>query len=271
MGPSVAGKLASEGCAGYPVQQELLPVDTLVQGRYELRFATTLGELDELLQLRYCVFNLELGEGLATSHETGRDLDEFDPQCHHLLVRDRRDGRVVGTYRMQTAAMARSSRGFYAADEFELEALGPERLGNAVEVGRACVDRDHRNQAVLFRLWRGLAAYVSRAETRYLFGCCSLTSQDPAEGWGALRTLADAGHLHAALRLAARPRYSCRGPSERAPKRAVKVPRLFRTYLRFGARVCSEPAIDRRFKTIDFLVLFDLAALDARSRTLFFS
>lgn len=50
----------------------------------------------------------------------------------------------------------------------------------------------------------------------------------------------------------------------------AKLPRLFRTYLRSGAKVCSSPAIDRQFKTIDFLALFDIAEMDERTAKLFF-
>ena len=38
---------------------------------------------------------------------------------------------------------------------------------------------------------------------------------------------------------------------------ALKLPKLFRTYLRLGALVVSEPAIDREFGTVDFLILMD--------------
>lgn len=34
-----------------------------------------------------------------------------------------------------------------------------------------------------------------------------------------------------------------------------------RAYLSFGAKICSEPAIDREFKTIDFLAIFDFESL----------
>jgi len=34
------------------------------------------------------------------------------------------------------------------------------------------------------------------------------------------------------------------------------VPKLLRTYLAIGARICGPPAIDREFKTIDFLTLW---------------
>jgi putative hemolysin len=47
-------------------------------------------------------------------------------------------------------------------------------------------------------------------------------------------------------------------------------PRLFRAYLEISARVCGPPAIDREFKTIDFLTLVDLRKLPDRVRMRFF-
>jgi putative hemolysin len=256
--------------SAYPVDRGLLPAGPIHHGHYEVGYARNIQELDEILRLRFDVFNLELGEGLDASHETGRDLDDYDPQCHHLYVRDARSGRVVGTYRMQTDDMARRARGFYSAVEYDLSACPEPILASVVEIGRACIEREHRNQWVLFLLWRGLAAYMSATGKRFLFGCCSLTSQHLREGWSVYRQLGEAGHLHPSLCLAATPAYSCRGDAELATQLPVKVPKLFRTYLRFGATVCSEPALDRHFKTIDFLVLFDVGALAPRSRALFF-
>ena len=45
------------------------PKAVLEQGRYELRFARTPEELDAILELRFRVFNLEMGEGLEESFE----------------------------------------------------------------------------------------------------------------------------------------------------------------------------------------------------------
>jgi putative hemolysin len=36
------------------------------------------------------------------------------------------------------------------------------------------------------------------------------------------------------------------------------VPKLLAAYLSIGARICGPPAIDRDFKTIDFLTFLDL-------------
>lgn len=50
-----------------------------------------------------------------------------------------------------------------------------------------------------------------------------------------------------------------------------KIPKLFQRYLRFGAKVCGQPAIDRMVKTIDFFVIFDVEKMDIKTKQLFFS
>ena len=122
------------------------PAACLQQGAYELRFARRPEELDEILRLRFRVFNLELGEGLDESFASGRDRDEFDEVCHHLLVVDRRSKETIGTYRIQTSEMAATERGFYSAGEFQLAALPDRLLAGSIEVGRACIAREHRNR-----------------------------------------------------------------------------------------------------------------------------
>ena len=86
----------------YPVSPDRIPQEIVSAGKYEIRMANTLEELDQILALRYRVFNVEMGEGLESSEATQRDLDDFDAQCHHLMVCLRDTGEVVGTYRMQT-------------------------------------------------------------------------------------------------------------------------------------------------------------------------
>ena len=45
-----------------------IPNVEIREGRYLARFAQTVPEIDAALQLRFEVFNLELGEGLASSY-----------------------------------------------------------------------------------------------------------------------------------------------------------------------------------------------------------
>lgn len=268
--PTATPALASR--SPYPPSCSLLPTPTAWEGLYRVGFARSAADLDAVLRLRFEVFNAELGEGLAASWETGRDEDEFDPFCHHLVVEERSTGRVVGTYRMQTLEMAAAGRGFYAATEYDLSRLPEAVLRQAVEVGRACIHREHRRRQVLYLLWRGLARYLAFNRKRYLFGCCSLTGQDPATGRRALGHLRRRGAVDPELWAPALPGYEC-GPDgddrgddrEGGEGREVGLPALFEAYLRFGGRACGEPAIDRRFGTIDFLVLLDADGMDPRS------
>ena len=195
--------------SAYPVCEDRLPERTLREGRYEVRFARSQSELDAILRLRFEIFNLELGEGLESSYATGLDLDEFDAVCHHLMVLDATSGEIVGSYRLQTSGMARQHLGFYCETEFDLSTLPPEVLDRSLEIGRACVSRSHRSSHVLFLLWKGLARYVAANGKRYLFGCSSLTSQNPLEGKALMNYLEANGHVHSDLAVQPQPGYEC--------------------------------------------------------------
>lgn len=127
---------------------------------YALRLASTAADVQAAQALRSEVFNLEFDEGLAQSYDTGLDADPYDAVCDHLLVDDLTHARVVGTYRLQTGQRAGDALGYYSAREFDFtpfEAMRPQLL----ELGRACIQHDHRNFSVLNLLWNGIA---SRAE-----------------------------------------------------------------------------------------------------------
>jgi putative hemolysin len=241
----------------------------LREGRYLLRFANSAMDLDAVLKLRFEVFNLELGEGLQSSFRTQRDRDEFDAQCHHLMVEDTEDGNVIGTYRIQTNEMAAAGNGFYSAGEFDLSHLPNDVVLNSMELGRACIAPAHRHTSVLYLMWRGIAAYTMQARKRYLFGCCSLTSQDAREGWEVRNQLQRGGHVHPELRVLPQAGFACETEDD-ALLIEAKIPKLFRAYLRFGAKVCSPPTIDRQFKTIDYFVLMDCYQLSPAAYQMFF-
>jgi putative hemolysin len=279
--------------AGSPTQldsaQKLLPAPAFGihadVGRYRLRLAANAHDREAACRLRFKVFNIELGEGLESSYETGLDIDRFDTVCEHLLVEDRTSRCVVGTYRMQSGETAGRHLGYYSGREFNLRPYEPLRPG-ILELGRASIDREHRTPEVLMLLWRGIAQYASHMGLRYLLGCSSLNSNDPAEGWQMYRLLenfrvspefetmpTDAFACpQEPLEGYAQPFYSEQDRSNakgsaQAPK--VKVPKLLKTYLAIGARIAAPPAWDREFRTIDFLTLLDLKMLSAAARNRF--
>lgn len=250
--PKPSSAKPSEAMATRVLSRSTAPVG------YRLRRAETPEDLRAAQALRFFVFNLELNEGLDSSYSTLRDEDPFDAACDHLLVEVERTSEIVGTYRLQTGLSAARHIGYYSAQEFEFSPFEDVRE-QTVELGRACVHRDHRNLPVLGLLWRGIADFSRDHNARYLVGCSSLTSQDPSVGVAAYAMLAPNYLVAPAFRTTPMPGYGCGNvpPAAEPPK----IPKLLRAYLSLGARICGPPAVDREFKTIDFLTLLDLENL----------
>lgn len=244
-------------------------------GKYRLRLSESLEDRDAACRLRFKVFNIEMGEGLESSYQTGLDTDQFDLFCEHLLVEDRATRRIVGTYRMQSGDTAAHNLGYYSEQEFYFAPYEPLR-GGILELGRASIDREHRTPEVLTLLWRGIAQYATDMGLRYLIGCSSLNSQDPSEGWQMYRQLENY-RVSPEFATEPTPAYACPTEQEGADAQPSgsplpappKVPKLLRTYLAIGARICAPPAWDREFGTIDFLTLLDLKMLSPSARNHF--
>jgi putative hemolysin len=258
-------------------------------GRYSLRLAETAADRDAACRLRFRVFNIELGEGLESSYRTGRDIDRFDACCEHLLVEDKIEDNparsIVGTYRMQSGETAARSFGYYSEQEFTFTPYEPLRSG-ILELGRACIDREHRTPEVLMLLWRGIAQYANDMGLRYLVGCSSINSQDPAQGWQMYNQL-EQYRVSPEFETVPTAAFACpieqQGayaqplprqqdqsmPEAQTSPAPFKVPKLLRTYLAIGARIAAQPAWDREFGTIDFLTLLDLKLLSQSARNRF--
>jgi putative hemolysin len=250
-------------------------------GRYRMRMAESSEDRIAACRLRFRVFNIELGEGLESSYRTGLDTDQFDDVCEHLIVEDKQEEnpgrRIVGTYRMQTGTAAARYHGYYSEQEFNLRPYELLRPG-VLELGRASIDREHRTPEVLTLLWRGIAQYATDMGLRYLIGCSSLTSKDPAEGWALYRQL-EQFRVSPEFETTPTAAYAClieqQGPDAQpsaCPTESaspVKVPKLLRTYLAIGARIAAPPAWDREFGTIDFLTLLDLKMISPAARSRF--
>jgi putative hemolysin len=247
-----------------PVNSQL-PVTRV---NYRTRLATTEEDILAAQRLRFEVFNVELCEGLSESWRTQLDSDRFDSACDHLIIEHIPTGKIVGTYRLQTGAMAAAGHGYYSAQEFDFAPFEPFRA-EIVELGRACVHQDHRRGTVLDMLWRGIAAYARERGARYLIGCSSLTSQDAALGHAMFAQLVPEFLAPGPFCTAPLPAFalSAAAPLAECPK----PPRLLRTYLAVGAKICGAPALDREFGTIDFLTLIDLTSLPAATSARFLS
>ncbi|WP_153504449.1 GNAT family N-acetyltransferase [Cumulibacter manganitolerans] len=226
---------------------------------YSLQIVPPGPEAELALRLRYRVFAEEMGARLAA--QAGRDVDEWDAHCEHLMVRDDHTGDVVGTYRIfPPRAAARLGRS-YSSTEFDLDGL--RGIGDSlVEVGRSCVDPAHRNGAVVSLLWSGLARYMLLSGHRYLGGCASIYL-DAGKG-NAAAIVREALATHAGPEhLAVTPHTPWHYDKYPEPVR-VSVPPLLRAYLRLGAKVLGEPSYDPGFHTADLYILLDMQSVDPR-------
>ncbi|MFB7464831.1 GNAT family N-acetyltransferase [Streptomyces sp. NPDC056224] len=228
--------------------------------RYAVRLARNEDEVRAAQRLRHQVFAGELGARLD-GPEPGLDADSFDAYCDHLLVLDEEREQVVGTYRLLPPERAAVAGRLYSEGEFDLSALAPIRP-DLVEVGRSCVHPDHRNGAVIALIWAGLARYMERSGHNWLAGCCSIP-------------LADGGVLAAATREAALARAFAPEEYRVTPHlpwnpegipfpARTELPPLLRGYLRLGAWVCGEPALDAEFGCADLYVLLSLRRTNPR-------
>lgn len=238
---------------------------------YRLRLAANESEVLAAGRLRHQVFAAEYGA--ITPGPDGVDRDGYDPFCDHLIVwhTEYPDGagraaveRPVATYRLlppHANDLLPRAGGLYSHTEFDLTPL-EALLDRTVEAGRACVHPDHRTATPISLLWGGIARYLTLTGYRYLVGCASVSLADGGADAAAFARLAATKHA-APERLWCRPRVPF---NHRAvvPAARPAIPALLKGYLRLGATVCSEPALDTDFGTADFLVLLDLQQADPR-------
>ena len=231
--------------------------------RLLVRVARTAEEVDAALKLRYEVFNLEMGEGLASSFRTGREFDEFDSDSEHLIIVDRMHQRVVGTFRLRTYEIAKTTQGFSSSRQFDLSALPPKVLANAIEIGRPCFAKTHRNTEAQILLLKGLGASLLVKNKRYLFGSLSLSTRDPMQAGRIFDQLTNEGHLHPEFKVIPNHGSKCLWyrPSDRNSDEA-SISSWIRTCLQFGAKLCGPPAMNRQFRTIELPFFLDGMQLD---------
>ena len=235
----------------------------------------TANELEDILRLRYAVFYKEF---VGKRRLIAMDIDQFDLVCDHLMIVEKRTNTCVGTYRLNCSLF---NTRFYSETEFSMAPI-VGLPGTKLELGRACVHKDYRKGILLTLLWRGLGEYIKATGTKYLFGCSSVKTMEPIEiaaihSYLMARHASPAEHRvtpHEAYKVKAFPLYAsmvCALKPEVVQQHAERlVPTLLSSYLKAGAVICGDPALDKEFKCVDFLTLLDLErSADASIRRFF--
>ncbi|MFH1665519.1 MAG: GNAT family N-acyltransferase [Candidatus Omnitrophota bacterium] len=234
-------------------------------GHFLVKLAENHEEVERAQRLRYEVFNLEQGRGLETAKKYGIDFDEFDEYCLHLLVVEKSSGEVKGTYRIHLGSIANSAKGFFSSKEYEITGLY-HIADKCMELGRASVSSEYRGGVVMALLWNAISELMARADLTYMLGCVSLDVVDPKIGWAVYEYLRGTGAVSNDFGVVARPGFKLERPRESDIQKVLSdvavlrkcIPSLFKGYLRLGAHILGEPALDREFGTIDFFIIVDI-------------
>lgn len=210
-------------------------------------------------RLRYKVFAEEMGARLPSTH-TGLDVDMFDVACDHLIARDQKMFRVVGTYRVLRPDAARQIGCLYSESEFDLTRLAHLRP-KMVELGHSCVHRDYRSGSIIMTLWAGLGEYMQRYGFESMLGCASVSMGDGGHFAVSLyRSFVEDGSL-TPIEYHAFPRVAL-PVSELNQDLEVEPLALVRGYLRLGTCICGAPAWGPDFNVADFLTLLRLSNIN---------
>jgi putative hemolysin len=246
-----------------------------LRGRYAVRLASSDDDLRAAQRLRFLSFIEGRGAVLVGPRAQGLDADDLDAACHHMLVEERRSGKLVCCFRMLPLETGAEIARTYSARYYDLSALAdyPERM---VEMGRFCIHPDHRGDPDVFRAaWGAMTRYVEDRKVGMLFGCSSFQGVD-ADAYMDAFALLKERHL-------APPRWL---PRVKAPKvfrfasllrlrrpdmklAMARMPPLLRSYLVLGGWVSDHAVIDNDLNTLHVFTGVEIARVPpARVRLL---
>ncbi len=249
---------------------------------FEVRLTRTKEERRQVRALRYRVFVEEEGASATEEQKNLREeYDSYDRFAEYLGVFH--EGRVVGTYRIINRDAAEKMGGFYTETEFDISKI-KKSGANIVEMSRACVAPEYRENALVMRLlWAGLGEYIMRHKIGIVFGVASWTGTNPAESAQAISYLYY-NHL-SPLRLRATVESTKLAPGVNPKLTRMNIlPEVFvdaniarrqmtplvKGYLRINATFGRGVFIDKPFNSYDVFVMLRTKDMDALYRKHFF-
>lgn len=225
------------------------------RGRYRARLATTEDDVRAAQKLRFDAFIANRDTPRGGARAVGVDADHLDPHCHHMLVEERRTGRLVCCFRMMPLKTGAEIDRSYSAQFYDLAALR-DYPGAMVEMGRFCIHPEVKDPDILRVAWGAMTQYVDDHGVEMLFGCSSFEGTE-ADSYMDAFALLKARHI-APKRWLPRVKapkiipYAKRLTRRRPDmKQALgKMPPLLRTYLSMGGWVSDHAVVDPDMNTL---------------------
>lgn len=248
-------------------EKKILP--DISNHKYTVEIAQTDAEIEEALKLRYKVFYEELEREFDAADSI--DRDKYDDQCHHLIVKENETSKVVGTYRLQTYEQAAAGNGFYSESLFNLTDLPDDVLTKSFEVGRACIEEEHRSGRVLFLLWKGFAGYLQAFDKRYLLGSLGIPAASINEATAIYKKYLNDGVINKQYQVSAKEPYRQHlSKNAVSKKEQFESPGLLQNYLSVGCDIISKPAYHNELELLYVMIFLDIENITDRTRKMFF-
>lgn len=237
---------------------------------YEVKIVDCPKELVQVLRLRFEVFFNEFSS-MRPWRLIPYDVDVHDFFCDHLIVKDKKDNKVIACYRLLTSELKAKAGRYYSEGEFDLTEF-MKLPGGKLELGRACVHKDYRNGTVVGLLWKGLCQYARKSGTKYLFGCSSINGKDFANVPAILSHLEGKGAFLENVDVTVKGKYQKHPnlPATSSGESGGKaMGSLMHMYLLAGAKVGRRLAYDKEMDCLDMFMVMDFEALPESFRRKF--
>lgn len=225
------------------------------RGRYRARLAKTEDDVKAAQRLRFEAFIAHRDAARDGARAAGVDADHLDPHCQHMLVEERRSGRLVCCFRMMPLKTGAEIDRSYSAQFYDLEALR-DYPGAMVEMGRFCIHPGVKDPDILRVAWGAMTKYVDDHGVEMLFGCSSFEGIE-ADSYMDAFALLKARHIAPKRWL---PRVKAPKVFPYAKRLQIKrpdmknalgrMPPLLRTYLSMGGWVSDHAVVDPDMNTL---------------------
>lgn len=241
----------------------------IVVGPYILQMARTKSEVLDCFKLRHEVFCVEMA---GQPKKSRLDFDKFDNFCDHLIIVHEPTDKIVGTYRMN---FSETSDSFYTGSEFDISSWVANQQTPFIELGRACIAKEHRRGIVISLLFRGIIEYMKHLNAEKLIGCSSIKVTD-ARSAALIYKYFEATNVLSEELFKPHDKYQMKdllfwimvfskGLTENQLVEAEsRVPALLKSYIKAGAKISSYPAYDEEFKCIDFVTVINRAEMASK-------
>ena len=229
--------------------------------KFIIKTAETEQELLGVFHLRHNVF---YKERKGVSFESQLSIDEHDFHADHLIIVDKNDCKVKGSYRLISSKFKGYDHfcnwKYFDIHEFLYK---KKKESGFVEMEWACTHKEIRSSQAIHFIWLGMAKYFREVFSRYMFGQVNVLNISAEEAACIYNTFIDEGVVDKTSLVVPTKEYTVSGMDKMLlniksdQKSLMKISRLFKWYLKLGARVHGQPIFDPEFNSYGFFISVD--------------